>query len=93
MGKVYLLLSLLQLVIIIKGMVLHDGFLDLDYLFQKSLRCSHPKENYQMILREKLYQLVWKLSRKQLFNWLLMTLKANESQYFLMLKKCLVQLK
>ena len=54
MGKVYLLLSLLQLVIIIKGMVLHDGFLDLDYLFQKSLLCSHPKENYQMILRDEI---------------------------------------
>lgn len=54
MGKVYLLFSLLQLVIITNGMVLHDGFLDLDYLFQKSLCCSHPKENYQMSLRDEI---------------------------------------
>ena len=68
MGKVYLLLSLLQLVIIIKGMVLHDGFLDLDYLFQKSLRCSHPKENYQMSLRDEIIPTSLEIKQEETFQ-------------------------
>ena len=52
MDKVIFLITLCYSITIIKGMVLSDGSSHLDFLFQKSLRYKHHKENYQTSLRD-----------------------------------------
>ena len=50
MDKVYILIIFYY--VVIKGMVLNDGFSHLDHLFQKSLRYQHHRENYKISLKE-----------------------------------------
>ena len=52
MLKVYFLIITYYFINVIKGMVLSDGNSQLDYLFQKSLRYNHHRENYQISIRD-----------------------------------------
>lgn len=52
MVKVYFLIITYYFINVIKGMVLSDGNSQLDYLFQKSLRYNHHRENYQISIRD-----------------------------------------
>ena len=52
MDRVYFLIITIYFITVVKGMVLSDGNSQLDYLFQKSLRYNHHRENYETSLRD-----------------------------------------
>ena len=48
MSNDYQLINSIPIIIfLIRGMVINDGFMNLDILLQKSFRCQHHYKNYE----------------------------------------------